>query len=88
MATITVRNLDKKVKDYLKVRAAKKGHSMEAEVRAILEEQFIRDDVTLGELMKRVRKRFEGNYVDDLEPFPRNEVWEPKVDFSGPEYDR
>ena len=36
MATITVRNLDDQVKQRLRVRAARNGHSMEAEARAIL----------------------------------------------------
>ncbi|WP_433007305.1 FitA-like ribbon-helix-helix domain-containing protein [Kribbella sp. CA-294648] len=36
MAVITVRNLDDKVKHRLRVRAARHGRSMEAEVRAIL----------------------------------------------------
>jgi plasmid stability protein len=36
MATITIRNLDEKVKRKLQVRAALNGRSMEAEVRACL----------------------------------------------------
>src|SRR6202167_3071010 len=36
MATITIRNLDEKVKRALQVRAAQNGRSMEAEVRAFL----------------------------------------------------
>jgi plasmid stability protein len=38
MATITIRNLDDKVKRKLQVRAALNGRSMEAEVRAFLTE--------------------------------------------------
>jgi plasmid stability protein len=38
MAAITVRSLDDEVKQRLRVRAAERGRSMEAEVRAILEE--------------------------------------------------
>jgi plasmid stability protein len=38
MAAIVVRNLDEDVKRRLRVRAARHGRSMEAEVRAILEE--------------------------------------------------
>ncbi|HEY6139833.1 MAG TPA: Arc family DNA-binding protein [Thermoanaerobaculia bacterium] len=37
MAALTVRNLPDDVRDQLRVRAAKNGRSMEAEVRAILE---------------------------------------------------
>jgi plasmid stability protein len=36
MATITIRNLDEKVKRRLQVRAALNGRSMEAEIRAYL----------------------------------------------------
>jgi antitoxin FitA len=36
MATITIRNLDEKVKRRLQVRAALNGRSMEAEARAVL----------------------------------------------------
>jgi plasmid stability protein len=38
MATITIRNLDEKVKRKLQVRAALNGRSMEAEVREVLSE--------------------------------------------------
>lgn len=36
MTTLTVRNLDPPLEDRLRIRAAQQGHSMEAEVRAIL----------------------------------------------------
>jgi plasmid stability protein len=36
MATLTIRNLDEKVKRKLQIRAAINGRSMEAEVRALL----------------------------------------------------
>jgi len=36
MAALTIRNLPDEVRDRLRVRAAKHGHSMEAEVRTIL----------------------------------------------------
>jgi plasmid stability protein len=38
MATITIRNLDEKVKRALQVRAALNGRSMEAEARAMISE--------------------------------------------------
>lgn len=38
MASIMVRNLDEDIKRRLRVRAARHGRSMEAEVRAILED--------------------------------------------------
>lgn len=39
MATITIRNLKDEVRDALRVQAAKKGRSLEAEARAIIESQ-------------------------------------------------
>ncbi len=36
MAAITIRNLDDRIKERLRVRAARHGRSMESEVRAIL----------------------------------------------------
>jgi plasmid stability protein len=36
MATLTVRNIDDGVKQRLRIQAARKGHSMEEEVRRIL----------------------------------------------------
>ena len=44
MATIMVRNLDEDVKRQLRMRAARHGRSMEAEVRAILEESVRQQD--------------------------------------------
>jgi plasmid stability protein len=37
MSSITIRNLDPAIKERLRVRAAQHGHSMEAEVRSILQ---------------------------------------------------
>jgi plasmid stability protein len=36
MATLTIRNIDTTVKEQLRVRAARNGRSMEAELRAIV----------------------------------------------------
>ncbi len=37
IATLTIRNLDPSIKERLRIRAAEHGHSMEAEVRSILQ---------------------------------------------------
>jgi antitoxin FitA len=37
MSSITIRNLDPAIKERLRVRAAERGHSMEAEARRILQ---------------------------------------------------
>jgi antitoxin FitA len=47
-----VRNLDEDVKRRLRVRAARHGRSMEAEVRAILEESVREQDNFAGALME------------------------------------
>ena len=38
MATLTIRNLDAALKERLRIRAAQHGHSMEAELREILQQ--------------------------------------------------
>ena len=37
MSTLTIRKIDESLKEKLRIRAARHGHSMEAEVREILE---------------------------------------------------
>lgn len=52
MAMLTVRNLPEKVHRALRVRAAQHGHSMEAEVREILESAVApQDRVKLGDAL-------------------------------------
>lgn len=51
MASLVVRNLDEDVKRRLRVRAARHGRSMEAEVRAILEESVNQQDNFVEALM-------------------------------------
>ncbi len=65
MAAISVRDLDEDVAGRLKVRAARHGRSMEAEVRAILT-----DAVTVGadeclNLAEAIRERF--SFIGDVE---------------------
>lgn len=52
MAAIMVRNLDEDVKRRLRMRAARHGRSMEAEVRAILEETVREQDNFAEALME------------------------------------
>ena len=44
LATLTIRNLPEEVRERLRVRAARRGRSMEAEVRAILTEITTQDE--------------------------------------------
>jgi antitoxin FitA len=58
MAILTVRNLPEEVHRALRVRAAQHGHSMEAEVRDILESAVTPEGrVKLGSLLAGVGKR-------------------------------
>ena len=58
MAMLTVRNLPEEVHRALRVRAARHGHSMEAEVRAILESAVSpQGRVRLGSLLADIGRR-------------------------------
>ncbi|MFC6707332.1 FitA-like ribbon-helix-helix domain-containing protein [Flexivirga alba] len=57
MAAISVRDLDESVTARLKIRAARHGRSMEAEVRAILTGAVEVDDERLN-LAQAIRQRF------------------------------
>lgn len=57
MAAVTIRNLDDKVKDRLRVRAARNGRSMESEVRAILADA-VKDPIQSAGLMQTLLDRF------------------------------
>jgi plasmid stability protein len=59
MATITIRNLDEKVKHRLQVRAALNGRSMEAEVREMLSDLVAISPAASGQgLGTAIHKRF------------------------------
>ena len=58
MAMLTVRNLSEEVHRALRVRAARRGHSMEAEVRQILESAVSPEGrVKLGSLLVDMGRR-------------------------------
>jgi plasmid stability protein len=59
MATLTIRGLDPVTHARLRVEAARHGRSMEAEVRAILQERLTLDPGERG-LGSRIRNRFHG----------------------------
>jgi antitoxin FitA len=73
MSSITIRNIDPAIKERLRVRAAEHGHSMEAEVRRIL--QTTLKGPPRGpapNLYERIRARFAPlGGADDLELPPR-----------------
>ena len=62
MATLTVRNVPDGTRNWLRVRAAMAGRSMEAEVRAILEEkQSAETRKPLADLQKWTDELYGGN---------------------------
>jgi plasmid stability protein len=80
MATLTIRNVDAGVKEQLRIRAARNGRSMEAELRAIVTEAIGGERARETNLAEAIRRRFEPfGGVDDLEPHPPVTVGEPPV---------
>ena len=57
MATLTIRDLDEELRASLRVRAARHGRSMEAEVREILRDALARPAAP-DQLGTRIRQRF------------------------------
>jgi plasmid stability protein len=59
MSSITIRNLDPAIKERLRVRAAERGHSMEAEARRILQTALIAfPQPPVRNLYERIHARF------------------------------
>ncbi|MGH2853661.1 MAG: FitA-like ribbon-helix-helix domain-containing protein [Solirubrobacteraceae bacterium] len=73
MATLTIRGLDDETKTRLRVRAARHGRSMEAEVRAILEDALPFESSS-GGLGSRVHARFAAIGGMELDPPVRREA--------------
>lgn len=69
-ATLTIRNVDPAVKERLRIRAARHGHSMEAELRAILAEAVDGDRSAELNLAEAIRRRMAPLGGVDLEEHP------------------
>jgi plasmid stability protein len=59
MASITIRDLDDRLKARLRVRAARNNRSMEEEVRAILKSALTSDQGASKSLVRAIRARIE-----------------------------
>jgi antitoxin FitA len=70
VAAVSIRNLDERVKARLRVRAARHGRSMEAEMRAILTEA-VTEPEEAGGLFNALADRFAALGGVDLETPPR-----------------
>ncbi len=79
MATLTIRGLDDQVKEELRLRAARNGRSMEAEVREILG-RAVATSARSG-LGTRLRERFRGLDAE-LQIPPRTDLGRPIPDLS------
>jgi plasmid stability protein len=76
-ASLTIRNLDPAIKERLRIRAAEHGHSMEAEVRQILQNTLRESPRRERNLYERIRARFEPLGGVDLDIPPREAAREP-----------
>ncbi len=81
-ATLTVRNVDARLKEALRVRAARRGHSMEAELRDILRRALTADEPREPNLAEAIRRRFAPLGGVELEPHP------PVLDDEPPDFGR
>ena len=70
MATLTIRNVDVAMSKRLRVRAARHGRSMEAEVRCILDEALEGGQEQEPNLAEAIRRRFAPLGGVELEPHP------------------
>ena len=73
MASLSIRNLDDRVKERLRLRAAANGRSMEAEIRAILSDAVDDASVAVG-LGQALLSRFSAIGGADVELPARSEV--------------
>lgn len=91
MGTLTIRNFDDDLKAELRVQAARRGRSMEEDVRQLLREavEGRRDKPKspYGNLADAIRARFEPFGGVELDLPPREPMRDPP-DFSGPEFER
>lgn len=77
MGTLTIRNLDDRVKEKIRIRAAKNGRSMEEEARRLLD---LAVTMPAGEevgLATAIRRRFSSAGEFKLAPMPRGRMPPP-----------
>jgi antitoxin FitA len=77
MASMTIRNLDEKLKARLRMQAAKHGRSMEDEARDILRSALSTASTRTVTLAKSVRRRIESLGGMELQIAPREPMREP-----------
>lgn len=77
MASITIRNLEEKLKSQLRIRAAHHGRSMEDEAREILRLTLAKGNQAAPNLVEKIRRRFAALRGIDLELATREALREP-----------
>ena len=77
MASITIRDIDERLKTRLRVRAAHHGRSMEEEARDILRSALSTVRTRNGSLVDSIRARIEPLGGVELEIAPREAIREP-----------
>jgi plasmid stability protein len=77
MASITIRDIDDRLKARLRVQAAHHGHSMEEEAREILRTALSTGRSRYGSLVGSIRARIEPLGGIELEIAPREAMREP-----------
>ena len=80
MASLTIRNLDNRLKAQLRLRAAQHGRSMEAEARNILR-QILAPAATEKNIAVVINNRFQSLAVESL-PIPARQSVRNQPDFS------
>lgn len=82
MSTLTIRNLDERVKQKLRIQAARNQTSMEAEARAILRAALESRDASgdpvaaRRETFQRLLKEMKAANTDPMQPLSREEAHE------------
>lgn len=83
MPTLTIRNIDPEVRDQIRMYAAKRGHSMEAEVRNILSLFVRQHQSSPKEIATQIHKRFaQIGGADEIDLPKRAKAPEP-INFEG-----
>lgn len=77
MSTLTVRNVDPRLKERLRIRAAINGRSMEAELRCILSDTLATQTGAEPDLATAIHRRFAALGGVELELPPASVVREP-----------
>jgi plasmid stability protein len=77
MGSLTIRNLDDRVKEKIRIRAAKHGRSMEEEARRLLDLAVSTPSGDEAGLGTAIRRRFAPLGGFNLEPLPREPLRPP-----------